>query len=69
VAVNYAPRAGQCYVRPTFASELEGGTVILRDLLDPTVRYERDGWDLAQRGLYLDVPAWRAHVFDVATRR
>jgi hypothetical protein len=69
VVVNYAPGAGQCYVRPAFASELEGATVILRDLVDTTVRYERDGSELARRGLYLDVPPWRAHVFDVAARR
>jgi hypothetical protein len=67
VVVNYAPGAGQCYVRPAFASELEGATVVLRDLIGPTVRYERDGTELARRGLYLDVPAWRAHVFDVIT--
>jgi glycosidase len=66
--VNYAPRAGQCYVRPVFAPQLEGTTVVLRDLVEPTLRYERDGSELARRGLYLDVPAWRAHVFDVAPR-
>jgi hypothetical protein len=38
---------------------------VLRDVIDPTVRYERDGSELAGRGLYLAVPAWRAHVFDV----
>jgi len=65
IAVNYAPRAGQCWVRPAFGSELERTPVVLRDLLDPTVRYERNGTDLAGKGLYLDVPAWRAHVFDV----
>jgi hypothetical protein len=67
-AVNYGPSAGQCYVRPAFAPELQGSTVILRDLVEPTIRYERDGEELARRGLYLDVPAWRAHVFDVVPR-
>jgi hypothetical protein len=28
-------------------------------------RYERDGNDLADRGLYLDMPEWHYHVFDV----
>jgi len=65
IAVNYAPRAGQCWVRPAFGSELERTPVVLRDLLDPTVRYERNGTDLAGKGLYLDVPPWHAHVFDV----
>jgi len=65
VAVNYAPRAGQCYVRPAFAPPVHAGPVVLRDVIDPAVRYERDGSELAGRGLYLAVPAWRAHVFDV----
>ena len=68
-AVNYGPGAGQCYVRPAFGAQLDGTTVVLRDLVEPGVRYERDGAELARRGLYLDVPAWRAHVFDVACRR
>ena len=35
------------------------------DLIDPTITYERRGEDIAHRGLYLDVPPWTAHVFDV----
>ena len=66
--VNYGPSAGQCYVRPAFASDLDGTTVMLRDLVEPTIRYQRDGSELARRGLYLDVPAWRAHVFEVVPR-
>jgi hypothetical protein len=31
-------------------------------------RYERAGDDLAGRGLYLDVPPWAHHVFEVAPR-
>jgi hypothetical protein len=27
--------------------------------------YQRDGNELADRGLYLDLPAWGYHVFDV----
>jgi hypothetical protein len=42
---------------------------VLRDLMDPTVRYEREGAELAQRGLYLDVPGWHHHVFDLTPRR
>jgi len=68
IAVNYAPRPGQSYVRPAFGAGLEGTSVVMRDLVDPTVRYERDGSELTRRGLYLDVPAWRAHVFDVVPR-
>jgi len=29
-------------------------------------RFEREKGDLEARGLYLDVPAWGYHVFDVA---
>jgi hypothetical protein len=27
--------------------------------------YDRDGTDLAARGLYLDMPPWGAHAFEV----
>jgi hypothetical protein len=30
--------------------------------------YDRSGDDLLARGLYLDVPAWGVHVFDVGRR-
>jgi hypothetical protein len=33
------------------------------ELLDPTIRYERDGAELARRGLYVDLPRWRPTVF------
>jgi hypothetical protein len=33
--------------------------------MNPTITYERDGDDLVGRGLYLDMPAWGYHVFDV----
>ena len=29
--------------------------------------YVREGGDLVSRGLYLDVPAWSYHVFEMAT--
>jgi hypothetical protein len=38
--------------------------VQLRDLTGPA-RYERDADDLATRGLYLDLPAWGHHVFEL----
>jgi hypothetical protein len=68
VAVNAGPTRAQCYVHETFA-DLAGAPWVLHDLMDPTIAYERDGDDWARHGLYLDVPAWRHHVFDVATRR
>jgi hypothetical protein len=36
--------------------------------MDPTTTYERDGNDLDRRGLYLDLPAWGYHVFEVTAR-
>ena len=31
------------------------------------VSYDREGDDLLARGLYLDVPEWGFHVFEVTT--
>ena len=64
VAVNYAPNQSQCYVRLPFA-DLAGRAVRLKDLLGPA-SYDREGSDLVSRGLYLDLPPWGYHVFEVA---
>jgi hypothetical protein len=67
VTVNYGPTQAQCYVvRPLGDLKARGAT--LRDLMDPTTTYERDAHDLADRGLYLDLPAWGYHVFEVTAR-
>jgi glycosidase len=66
VAVNYAPQPGQCFVRLPFA-ELAGRDHRLRDLLG-AAQYERPGDDLVARGLYLDLPPWGHHVFEVGVR-
>ncbi len=63
VAVNYAPHAGQCYVALGLDG-LDGHRFVLEDHLSDA-RYERDGSDLAARGLYLDLPAWGHHVFEL----
>jgi hypothetical protein len=63
VAVNYAGNQGQCYVRLPFA-DLAGRLVRFRDLTSPA-SYDRAGSDIAARGLYLDVPSWGYHVFEV----
>lgn len=65
-AVNYGPTQGQCYVGLPGAG-LRGRQFRLADLLGP-VRYDRGGDDLAARGLYLDLPAWGYHLFDVTER-
>jgi len=64
VAVNYAANQSQCTVRIPFG-DLGGRTVELADLLGPA-RYQREGDELASRGLYLDLAPWAYHVFDVA---
>jgi hypothetical protein len=63
VAVNYAGNQGQCRVRWPFV-EVSGGSVHLRDLMSGA-DYERAGHDLASTGLYVDLPAWGYHVFEV----
>ena len=65
VAVNYANHQSQCFVRLLF-SDLGGRSWRLGDLLGEAV-YERDGNDLQSRGLFLDVPPWHAHVFELTT--
>jgi hypothetical protein len=63
VAVNYGPTRGQCYV--TLPQEgMHRGAFRLTDLLGDEV-HDREGDDLAARGLYLDVPAWGRHAFAV----
>jgi hypothetical protein len=64
VAVNYAPHQSQCYVRLPFA-DLGGRSWWLTDLLGDA-KYDREGSDLASKGLYLDLPPWTHHVFDVS---
>ncbi len=63
VTVNYATTQGQCYVRLPF-TDLIGRTVRFRDLMSPA-SYERHGNDMVSRGLYLDLPPWGHHVFEV----
>jgi len=63
VAVNYAAHPSQCYVRLPFP-DLDPRQWRLEDVLGDA-RYERDGDDLQSRGLYLDVPPWQYHVFEM----
>ena len=65
VAVNYADNQSQCYVRlPPFGA----GSVTFTDLTH-SLAFDRDGHDLDTRGLYLDMPPWGYHVFDVTAAR
>ncbi len=61
VAVNYAPYHSQCYVRLPFP-EIKDCTVRLDDLLS-SASYTRDGNELLESGLYLDLESWSYHIF------
>jgi len=63
VVVNYSPQQGQCFVQLAI-HEMRGWRVRLSDLLGSAV-YDRPGDDLLSRGLYLDMPAWGCHVFEM----
>jgi hypothetical protein len=63
VAVNYSDHQSQCYVAIPW-TDLEGQVWQLHDRMGAAI-YERSGGDLAAHGLYLDMPAWAYHVFDV----
>src|SRR5262249_24765913 len=65
VVVNYAGHQSQCYVRLPFTDQA-GHMVRLKDVMAPA-SYDRDGSELLSRVLYLDVPAWAYHGFDVTT--
>jgi glycosidase len=66
VTVNYAPNQSQCYVRLPFAG-LGNDLWRLEDLVG-NVTYDREGGSLQERGLYLDVSPWQAHVFSMSKR-
>ncbi len=63
VAVNLAEASGRCFVHLPF-DDLRGRSVRLVDQLGDAA-YVRDGDDLSTRGLYLDIPAYGHHVFEV----
>ena len=63
VIVNYAPNRSQCYLRLPFP-DLATRRWRLEDLLGGTV-YERDGDEIAARGLYLDLEPWQHHILDI----
>ena len=63
VAVNYADHQSQCYVRLPL-TDIGGRQLRIADLMGPAT-YDRDADDLASRGLYLDLPPWGYHVFEI----
>jgi len=64
VAVNYSDHQSQCYVKLPLAG-VDGRTVRFTDVMGSAV-YERADTDLAAGGLFLDMPPWGHHVFDIA---
>jgi hypothetical protein len=64
--VNYAGNQSQCYLRLPFA-DLANRSVQLQDLMSE-IRYDREGSKLLSGGLYLDLPPWSYHVFDMGIR-
>jgi hypothetical protein len=47
---------------------MAGKSVRFIDMISPDV-YERDGCELHSKGMYLDLPAWGYHVFEVETQK
>jgi len=63
VAVNYADHQSQCHVRLPLDG-VDGRSVRFTDVMGSAV-YDRADMDLAARGLYLDLPPWGYHVFEM----
>jgi hypothetical protein len=63
VVVNYAPHQSQCYIRLPFQSLADKG-LRFRDMMS-TALYDRDGNKILSEGIYLDMPAWGYHIFEV----
>ena len=64
IAVNYSRHDSQCFLQLPYP-DLADKRVLFSDVLSEAV-YERDGQDLLSRGLFLDLPAWGYHVFEVS---
>ena len=63
ITVNYAPHPSQCYLKLPFP-EIKNRSVRLKDSLSSAC-YIREGNELLERGLYLDLQPWSYHVFDL----
>ena len=67
VVVNYSDHRGQCHLRLPFTS-LAGRQFQLIDVMGSEV-YHRDGTDLIDPGLFIDLEAWRYNVFRLESVR
>jgi len=62
VVVNFGPTQGQCYL--PWPAGSDDRLLVLRDLMRP-LTYEREQANLLRYGLYIDLPPWGYHVFEV----
>jgi len=67
VTVNYGPHASQCYLNLSFP-EIKNLSIRFKDLLSSAL-YIREGNELLERGLYLDLQPWSYHVFELEVTR
>jgi len=63
ICVNYAGNSSQCYLKLPF-EELKNQCWKLKDLMND-ITYERDGNEMKENGLYLDMSPWQYHVFEI----
>ena len=66
VTVNYSPHSSQCFVRLPFP-ELADQSIRLKDLMHRVI-YDRYGSELITKGLFLDMPAWAYHIFEIGNQ-
>ena len=67
ITVNYAPHDSQCFVHLPF-SDLAEKSVRFSDLMHNSL-FDRDGNKLLSEGLYIDLPPWGYHIFEVGIRK
>ena len=63
IVVNFSAESSQGRVRIPQDS-IHADPVILKDAMTDAV-YERDPGELSRLGLYVDLSAWKAHLFSV----
>ncbi|MDZ4848170.1 MAG: alpha-amylase family glycosyl hydrolase [Pirellulaceae bacterium] len=61
--INYSEHPAQCRVRVPFLTPFLK-SVQLRDLINSSV-YDRDAMSITTEGLFVDLPAWGRHVFEI----
>ncbi|GAC1336575.1 MAG: alpha-amylase family glycosyl hydrolase [Isosphaeraceae bacterium] len=64
VAVNLGSTQGQCRLNLESIVDFGSGSVHLRELFSLT-EYVRDGEEIGRSGLFVDLPAWGCHVFEI----